>query len=38
MAEIYSKNHAVSYKLHAIKKMVNTINWNYYVLQLRKVT
>ncbi len=26
MAEMYSKNHAVSYKLHVIKQTVNTIN------------
>ncbi len=34
MAEIYSKNHAVSYKLHVIKQTVNTINCNDYMLQL----
>ncbi len=28
MAEMYSKNHAVSYKLHVIKQSVNTINCN----------
>ncbi len=28
MTEMYSKNHAVSYKLHAIKQTVNTINCN----------
>ncbi len=34
MAEIYSKNHAVSYKLHVIKQTVNTINCNDYMLWL----
>ncbi len=34
MAEMYSKNHAVSYKLHIIKQTVNTINSNDYVLLL----
>ncbi len=34
MAEMCSKNHAVSYKLHIIKQTVNTINCNYYMLQL----
>ncbi len=31
MAEMYSKNHAVSYKLHIIKQTVNTINCNDYM-------
>ncbi len=34
MAEMYSKNHAVSYKLHVIKQTVNTINCNDYMLWL----
>ncbi len=34
MAEMYSKNHAVSYKFHVIKQMVNTINCNDYMLRL----
>ncbi len=34
LAEMYSKNHAVSYKLHIIKQTVNTINCNDYMLQL----
>ncbi len=34
MAEMYSKNHAVSYKLHIIKQMVNTINCNDNMLRL----
>ncbi len=34
MAEMYSKNHAVSYKLHIIKQTVNTINYNDYMLWL----
>ncbi len=33
MTEMYSKNHAVSYKLHVIKQTVNTINCNDYMLQ-----
>ncbi len=36
MAEMYSKNHAVSYKLHVINQTVNTINCNDYVLWLSK--
>ncbi len=38
MAEMYSKNHAVSYKLHVIKQTVNTINCNDYMLQLNFAT
>ncbi len=38
MAEMYSKNHAVSYKLHIIKQMVNTMNCNDYMLQLNFAT
>ncbi len=34
MAEMYSKNNAVSYKLHVIKQTVNTINCNDYMLGL----
>ncbi len=34
MAEMYSKNHAVSYKLHVIKQTMNTINCNDYMLRL----
>ncbi len=34
MAEMYSKNHTVSYKLHVIKQTVNTINCNDYMLRL----
>ncbi len=34
MAEMHSKNHTVSYKLHVIKQIVNTINCNNYMLQL----
>ncbi len=34
MTEIYSKNHAVSYKLHVIKQTVNPINCNDYMLRL----
>ncbi len=34
MAEMYSKNHAVSYKLHVIKQTVNTINSNDGMLRL----
>ncbi len=34
MAEMYSKNQAVSYKLHVIKQMVNTFNCNDYMLRL----
>ncbi len=34
-AEMYSKNHAVSYKLHVIKQTVNTINCNDHMLRLR---
>ncbi len=34
MAEMYSKNHAVSYRLHVIKQTVNTINCNDYMLRL----
>ncbi len=34
MTEIYSKNHAVSYKLHVIKQTVHTINCNDYMLRL----
>ncbi len=34
MAEMYSKNHAVSNKLHVIKLTVNTINCNDYMLRL----
>ncbi len=34
MAEMYSKNHAVCYKLHIIKQMVNTVNCNDYMLRL----
>ncbi len=30
MTEMYSKNHAVSYTLHVIKHVVNTINCNDY--------
>ncbi len=30
MTEMYSKNHAVSFKLHVIKHTVNTINCNDY--------
>ncbi len=37
MAEMYSKNHAVSYKLHVIKQTVNTINCNDYMLRLNFV-
>ncbi len=37
MAEMYSKNHAVSYKLHLIKQTVNTINYNDYMLELDKI-
>ncbi len=39
MAEMYSKkkNHAVSYKLHAIKQAVNTIKCNDYMLRLNVV-
>ncbi len=35
MAEMYSKNHAVSYKLHVIKQTVSTINCNDYMMRLR---
>ncbi len=31
MAGMYSKNHAVSYKLHLIKQMVNIMNCNGYI-------
>ncbi len=31
MTGMYSKNHAVSYKLHLIKKMVNIVNCNGYI-------
>ncbi len=34
MAEMYSKNHAVSYKLHVIKQTVNTINSNDVAIKL----
>ncbi len=37
MAEKYSKNHAVSYKLHIIKQTVNTINCNDYIVRLNIV-
>ncbi len=31
VTEMYSKNHAVSYKPHVIKQMENNINWRDYV-------
>ncbi len=34
MAEMYSKNHAVCYKLCLIKQTVNTINCTDYILRL----
>ncbi len=34
VTEMYSKNHAVSYKLYVIKQTVNTINCNDYMLWL----
>ncbi len=34
MAEMYSKNHAVGYKLHVIKQTVNTTNCNDYMVRL----
>ncbi len=34
MAEMYSKNHAVSYILNIIKQTVDTINCNDYMLRL----
>ncbi len=37
MAEMYSKNHADSYKLHIINQTVNTINCNDYMLWLSKI-
>ncbi len=33
MTEMYSKNHAVIYKLHVINETVNTINCNDYMLR-----
>ncbi len=38
MAEMYSTNHAVSYKLHVIKQTVNTINCNDYMLDIYSIT
>ncbi len=35
MAEMYSTNNAVIYKLHVIIQTVNTINCNDYMLRLR---
>ncbi len=37
MAQMYIKNHAVSYKLHVIKQMLNTIYCNDCMLRLNFV-
>ncbi len=38
MTEMYSKNHAVRYKLHVIKQTVDIINYNDYMLRISHVS